>query len=262
MGNDVSQHQSVAQKEWRQVEWAQIGVLWKMGTCRSFASFHGGNTCFVYPGIFLCCSYLQISAYALLFHLSMLHVLIVPIVRFGLPQHDFNLCMSSTQHKMIWIVFVRLSRTDPEQVLQARKVRGPWRCFTGGGVKGGGRRNLFTEALDVLQKPRMGKEVQLPTMTKENRKKKEKEGRKTQPSKSGPCFREVQAGGEVTFGVHVIKLGGPHLHLFDLVTVFRLFLDFILLLIIQPLFNHLLIFFCSSLFHLEYCISANSENFL
>lgn len=84
-------------------------------------------------------------------------------------------------------------------------------------------------------------------MTKGNGKKKEKEDRKTQPSRSGPCLREAQAGGEVTFGVHVIKSGGPCLHLFDLVTVITLFLDFILLLIIQPLFNHLLIFLLSFL---------------
>lgn len=68
------------------------------------------------------------------------------------------------------------------------------------------------------------------------------------------------AGGEVPSRVPVIKSGAPRPHVFDLVTIVTLFLDFISLLVIQPLFNHSITFLYSWSLRLKRCSDATSEN--
>lgn len=116
-----------------------------------------------------CCGYLQIPTYALLFHLSLFttppcYVYSFPLSDLGFFIMTFNLHMSSTQHEIIRVMSVRFSRTDPEQVLWARKVRRPGGsfavCVCVGGVWGVvGGRDPFIETLDLLQKPRTGKQA-------------------------------------------------------------------------------------------------------
>ena len=66
----------------------------------------------------------------------------------------FHLCMFHPQQKIISIIVsVRFSRTDPTQILWARKVRSSEERLLGE------QRSQSTEALGLFQKHKTGKEA-------------------------------------------------------------------------------------------------------
>lgn len=151
--------------EWRAMlvsSLEKVGINFLMGTGKS----HMGNglmcilqilaqgllpAVFVFSGL-VCCIHLQILQHATphLFSFTLSpYVLTVSIVRLSPLSLTFNLCKSSSQHKIIPItVFVRFSRSDPTQVLWAR-----------GKFRFGEGKSQSTEALGLIQKHRTSKKA-------------------------------------------------------------------------------------------------------